>query len=60
MCPDLCILGNIQTTVAFTFLSVKRTILMNWKIQKSHCFNMQNWLVESSTSVFSVYDNGNN
>ena len=25
------------------FLSVKRTILINWRVRKSNCFNIDNW-----------------
>lgn len=51
-CPVVCLLGDwvddIQSDItqrisALAFLSVKRTILMNWKVQKPDCFDM-NWL----------------
>lgn len=47
ICPEVCLLGLkldeveskvLQHLLSLTFLSVKRIILMNWKIRKPNCF----------------------
>lgn len=51
-CPIACLLGNeidgvqarkIQHVLCLAFLVAKRTILMNWKVRKNSCFNMDQW-----------------
>ena len=53
LCPLICLFGrraaNIEATlmqhiIALAFMSVKRIIMMNWKVQKPNCFNTDNWL----------------
>ncbi len=73
-CPVVCLLGirvgNIharitQRIIALAFLSVKRTILMNWKIRKPDCCNKNTWLkdfldllsMEKATSILKDNEN---
>uniref|UniRef100_A0A667ZNP8 Reverse transcriptase domain-containing protein n=1 Tax=Myripristis murdjan TaxID=586833 RepID=A0A667ZNP8_9TELE len=53
MCPEVCLLGakmdgvkseEIQQLLTLAYLSVKRIILMNWKVRKPNCFCLNNWL----------------
>ncbi len=55
-CPAVCLLGSkvenihariTQRIIALAFLSVKRTILMKWKIRKPDCYNKNTWLKDS-------------
>lgn len=34
---------KLQYLLDFAFLSVKRTIIINWKVRKPNCFNIDNW-----------------
>ena len=54
-CPIVCILESrleniqerpVQWIVSLAFLSVMRTILMNWKTRKLDCYNKYNSLKE--------------
>lgn len=71
--PDVRILGNmmdnikpktIHYIVYLALMSVKRKILMNWKIRKLDCYNIDNWLaefldlisMESTTSALGNYN----
>ncbi len=63
--PDLCCLEifwkiHSQELHSISFLSVKRTELMKWKIGKPDCFNITDILnllsMESVASVFSDCD----
>ena len=73
-CPVVCLLGSavgnihvkiMQRIIALAFLSVKRTILMNWKIRKPDCYNKYNWLkdfldllsMEKATSILKDNEN---
>lgn len=53
ICPQVCLLGGevdgvksaeTQHLLTLAFLSVKRIILMNWKVRKLNCFCLHNWL----------------
>ena len=53
ICPEVCLLGlkldgieskALQHLLSLAFLSVKRIILMNWKIRKLNCFCLDQWL----------------
>ncbi len=74
-CPVVCILGNrventqaktTQRLIALTCLSVKRIILMNWKICKLDCYSKHNWLkdfldllsMENAASTLTDHDKG--
>ncbi len=53
LCPEVCLLGVkmdgvksgvIQQLLILAFLSVKRVILMIWKVRKPKCFCLNHWL----------------
>ena len=53
LCPTVGLLGSkiegvtskaFQHLIALAFLSVKRTILINWKVRKPNCFSIDSWL----------------
>ena len=53
LCPSACLLGSkidevcskeVQDLIGLAFLSVKRIILMNWKVRKPNCFDVDRWL----------------
>ena len=53
LCPAVGLLGKcidevtskeLQYMLDLAFLSVKRTILINWKVRKFNCFNIDCWL----------------
>ena len=71
----MCLLGsrieNIKSTlshhiIALPFLSVKLILMMNWKISKPNCFNIDNWSkdlmdllsLERATLVLNEVDRG--
>jgi hypothetical protein len=75
LCPLICLFGrraaNIEATlmqhiIALAFMSVKRIIMMNWKVQKPNCSNTDNWLkhfmdllsMERATSFLNDLDRG--
>merc|ERR1712131_19897 len=52
--PAMCLLGcqiegvelskELQYLLGLAFLSVKRLILLNWKVRKPNCFDMNIWM----------------
>ena len=56
----------MQHIIALAFMSVKRIIMMNWKVQKPNCSNTDNWLkhfmdllsMERATSFLNDLDRG--